>query len=472
MTQVLHSLETHGDAAALLIVALLALGMALAFVAADRASPISRAMAAALAAIGAAIGLNVTVAAPMHARHDVPFWDGVFAIPETLAFVCAFEWMLRILRTDPAADRVEQKLLRLAQALAVFYGLASLAFPDLRAHQFINLLRHGADGEAHDPVYPAFMLFAAPLAAGLLLATVAGTRAHKRHRDPAETRRGLAFLAGAPFLALGMILPVHAAPFAAATGLLIFLVGAVQFHVIQGQRAAFMARFLAPQVAQMVARHGLHSAIGVRTVELSVVCCDLRGFTAYAAATTPQHVMEVLREYYDEVGAATASHGGTVKDQAGDGVLILIGAPLPFDDHGLRALRLARDIRSRGMRMAGLWSDGTLKLGIGVGVASGTVTVGVIGANSRLEYTAVGTAVNLASRLCAEAADGEILVAPETRAMTASVEVAMTTARALQLKGFAKPVQTYSLSATDVSRTRRAPHCSSERIPGNCQTKS
>ena len=73
VTPVLHSLETHGDAAALLIVALLALGMALAFVTADRASPISRAMAAALAAIGAAIGLNVTVAAPMHARHEVPF---------------------------------------------------------------------------------------------------------------------------------------------------------------------------------------------------------------------------------------------------------------------------------------------------------------------------------------------------------------------------------------------------------------
>ena len=448
MTAVLSGLETHGDAAALLIVALLALGMALAFVAADRASPISRAMAAALASIGAAIGLNVMVAAPMHARHDVPLWDGVFAIPETLAFVFAFEWMLRILRTEPAADRIERNLLRLAQALAVFYGLASLAFPDLRAHQFINLLRHGADGAAHDPVYPAFLLFAAPLAAGLLLATLAGMRAHKRHPDPAEARRGLAFLAGAPFLALGMILPVHAAPFAAATGLLIFLVGAVQFHVTQGQRAAFMARFLAPQVAQLVARQGLRHAIGVRTQELSVVCCDLRGFTAYSAATTPEHVMEILREYYDEVGAAAATHGGTIKDQAGDGVLILVGAPLPFPDHGLRALRLAREIRRRGLRMTGRWSDGILNLGIGVGVASGKVTVGVIGANSRLEYTAVGAAVNLASRLCAEAADGEILIAAETHGMLASMvpSVMMTTARAVRLKGFTEALQTYSIA--------------------------
>ena len=78
------------------------MGMALAFALADRASPISRALAAALAAIGAAIALNVLVAAPMHARHEVPPWDGVFALPETLAFVFAFEWLLRVLRTIPA----------------------------------------------------------------------------------------------------------------------------------------------------------------------------------------------------------------------------------------------------------------------------------------------------------------------------------------------------------------------------------
>src|SRR6185369_12580505 len=142
----------------------------------------------------------------------------------------------------------------------------------------------------------------------------------------------------------------------------------------------------------------------------SVVCCDLRGFTAFTAATESKKVIAILREYYDAVGAAATECGGTIKDQAGDGVLILVGAPIRYEDHALRALALARKIRERGMEITARWSDQNLTLGVGVGVASGFVTVGVIGGASRLEYTAVGPAVNLASRLCSEAAHGEILI--------------------------------------------------------------
>lgn len=442
----------HQDDAALLIVALLAIGMALAFLLADRESPISRAMAAALAAIGAAVALNVLVATPMHDRHEVPPWDGLFALPETFAFVFAFEWLLRVLRTISSERLEEQKWLRLAQLLALFYGAVSIALPDLRAHQFVNLLRHDPDDIAHSPAYSAFMLFAGPLVGALLLAAYVGFRAYHRHPDRAETRRVLAFLAGAPFLAAGMILPAHVAPFAAATGLIVFLVGAVQFHVAQGRRAAFMARFLAPQVAEIVANHGLESATRVRTIEISVVCCDLRGFTAYSVASSPLHVIEVLREYYDAVGTAAAAHGGTIKDQAGDGVLILIGAPLNFADHRARALELSREIRRRGMEVAARRSDGDLQLGIGVGAASGIVTVGVIGAGSRLEYTAVGPAVNLASRLCAEAVHGEILVHANTmpaQHCKAGGEISFVE-RSLLLKGFAEPQACYALVEDDI----------------------
>src|SRR6185369_15047615 len=142
----------------------------------------------------------------------------------------------------------------------------------------------------------------------------------------------------------------------------------------------------------------------------SVVCCDLRGFTAFTSATSSKKVIAILREYYDAVGVAATECGGTIKDQAGDGVLILVGAPIAYPDHALRALVLARKIRERGMAITARWSDQDLRLGVGVGVASGFATVGVIGGASRLEYTAVGPAVNLAARLCSEAAHGEILI--------------------------------------------------------------
>jgi class 3 adenylate cyclase len=223
----------------------------------------------------------------------------------------------------------------------------------------------------------------------------------------------------------------------------------VQYHVVQGQRAHFMAKFLSPQVAQLVARRGLKSATDEQTLELSVVCCDLRGFTAFTAATESKKVISILREYYDAVGAAAAECGGTIKDQAGDGVLILVGAPIPYADHAQRALVLAAKIRERGMAITARWSDPELRLGVGVGVASGFVTVGVIGGASRLEYTAVGPAVNLAARLCAEAMHGEVLIDARTLELLGeeAARERLTPGEALVLKGFQQPVQSYSLAA-------------------------
>ena len=175
----------------------------------------------------------------------------------------------------------------------------------------------------------------------------------------------------------------------------------------------------------------------------------MRGFTAFSAATESHEVIRILREYYDAVGAAASVVGGTIKDQAGDGVLILIGAPIGFADHAQRALDLAGRIRGEGRSLTERWSRQGQRLGIGVGVASGYATVGVIGGASRLEYTAVGPAVNLASRLCAEAAHGEVLVDARTRELIADEQhrARLLSADALSLKGFAEPVPSFTLAA-------------------------
>ena len=429
-----------------IIVSLLALGMSLSFIVADRSSPISRTLSAFLACIGISIAVNVLIGVPLRQEKGVPAWDGLFAIPEMLAFVLAYEWLLRVRRTIPAGrlnTRGADNMLRIAQGLALFYGVVSLLYPRLRVEHFLNLLR--------DPtatMHPAFYLFAVPLGLSLVLGTASGLLMFNRRPDQAEVLRGVAFLVGAPFMASGLILPLHLAPVTTAIGLLIFLVGAVQYHVTQGRRAQFMARFLSPQVAKLVSERGLKSATDEQTLEISVVCCDLRGFTAFSAATSSRKVIQILREYYDAVGAAAAAFGGTIKDQAGDGVLILVGAPIALQDHARRAVELAKRIRSGGVAVTERWSDADLKLGVGVGVASGFVTVGVIGAASRLEYTAVGPAVNLAARLCAEAAHAEILVDPRTIELL-GVETErgeLSPGEALTLKGFQLPVQSYVLA--------------------------
>jgi class 3 adenylate cyclase len=130
-------------------------------------------------------------------------------------------------------------------------------------------------------------------------------------------------------------------------------------------------------------------------------------------------------------------------------VLILVGAPIAFDDHAQRAIELGRQIREVGIALTREWSNQEMQLGMGVGVASGFVTVGVIGGASRLEYTAVGSPVNLASRLCGEAAHGQVLVDARTVELLQSrpTETRLEAGNTLQLKGFPSPVPSFVLAA-------------------------
>jgi adenylate cyclase len=429
------------------IVALMCLGMALAFAIADRRAPTSRALSLFLACVGLSIGVGALVALPFHARHGLQWWSGAFAIPETLAFLFAYEWILRVRRTVPTRNlktRFGDRQLRVAQGLALLYFGLALGLPAERAVYFQNVEVGTRPLGAWQ-----FWIFAVPLGVSLVLGIGSVLLLLNRRPDKAEMIRLVAFIVGAPIMALGLVVPVDYAPVTTAIGLLIFLIGGVQYHVIQGSRAQFLSRFLAPQVAELVRERGLRSATQEQTLEIAVVCCDLRGFTAFSAATESQAVIRILREYYDAVGAAAAAVGGTIKDQAGDGVLILIGAPIPFADHAQRALDLAERICREGRTLTTRWSQQGQRLGVGVGVASGYVTVGVIGGASRLEYTAVGPAVNLASRLCGEAASGEALVDARTCELIADEarRARLRAGESLRLKGFSEPVPSFTLAA-------------------------
>ena len=431
-----------------LIVSIAALGMAMAFYVADRDAPTSRMLSLFLFFLGLSVAVKILVAVPYRLAYGVPDWDGVFVLPEVAAGLFAFEWLLRVRRTIPAGTlrtRGGDRLVRLGQGFVVLDGVLALLLPLKRDLHYTNV-----PVLAQAVVEPAFWVFATPMALAILCACGAVLLMLNRRPDRAEALRGVSFALGAPFMAAASFLPTSIAPVSGITGLMILLIGAVQYHVTQGRRAQFMARFLSPQVAQMVNQRGLKSATDEQTIELSVVCCDLRGFTAFSSATSSKMVIQILREYYDAVGAAVASFGGTVKDQAGDGVLILIGAPIAFDDHASRAVEMARQIRLNGIAVTSRWSDGDLNLGLGVGVATGFVTVGVIGAASRLEYTAVGPAVNLAARLCSEAAHGQILIDARTTECLGAGAAAhrLRQGDALRLKGFAEPVQNYLLPVT------------------------
>jgi adenylate cyclase len=423
------------------LVSLVALGMALSFIVADRESPTSRALAVAFAFIGISVDLNVVT--PMVFELSARF-RGVLALSESVAMYALLEWILRVRRTVPTRNlyvTAGDQLLRWGQAAAVVYGLLSLALPEIRIRDFLGGL---AAVDAWSK--PGFWLFAVPIFLATATAINSMLLLLNRRPDQPEKHRVIALLIAIPFLAAGFVVPIEYAPLTMMLGLMIFMVGAVQYHVMQGQRGQFMAQFLSPQVAELVRSQGLKQAMQQNYMQISVVCADLRGFTAVTEATAPDRVLRILREYYQMVGDVVADFGGTVKDQAGDGVLILVGAPIAVPDHAERALVMARHLRQRSHELKRRWASEGLELGLGIGVASGPVTVGVIGGStSRLEYTAVGAAVNLAARLCQQAADGEILVDGSTHdAVLQETREACEPREPLMLKGFALQVRHYA----------------------------
>ncbi|MEJ2175370.1 MAG: adenylate/guanylate cyclase domain-containing protein [bacterium] len=204
------------------------------------------------------------------------------------------------------------------------------------------------------------------------------------------------------------------------------------------EERAQLSRFLAPEVTRMVRERGIEATLVHETLTLTAVCCDLRGFTTYTEKHGASQMALVLREYYETIVAVAKRYGATVKDFAGDGALILVGAPISRPDHAEVGLQLARELIVAVKRVTDAMSREGAALGVGAGVATGACAVGAIGSQSRLEYTAVGSAVNLASRLCSRAGDAEILIAPATAALVARDSTWR--AQPMRLSGFDEPL--------------------------------
>ncbi len=202
--------------------------------------------------------------------------------------------------------------------------------------------------------------------------------------------------------------------------------------------------FLSPQVAELVVSSGEERVLESHRREVTIVFCDLRDFTAFSEAVEPEHVMAVLREYHEGLGGLINKFGATVEHFAGDGLMVLLNDPVPCADPAARAVRMAIEMRGCVAGLAGKWRRHDRQLGFGVGIAHGDATLGCIGFEGRLGYAAIGSAANLAARLCGEARDGQILIDRRVQlavATFADIEPLGT----LALKGFSSPVPAFNV---------------------------
>src|SRR5262249_18964117 len=183
----------------------------------------------------------------------------------------------------------------------------------------------------------------------------------------------------------------------------------VEQQVTEIERASRLQRFLSPQIANLILTAGDDRVLESHRRAITVVFCDLRGFTAFSELTEPEEVMSVLKEYHATLGGLIHKYEGTVERFAGDGIMIFFNDPLPCPDPSLRAVQMALEMREQVGELLVKWRKQGYELGFGVGIAHGYATLGRIGFEGRFDYSAIGTVVNLAARLCSDAKDGQIL---------------------------------------------------------------
>ncbi len=154
--------------------------------------------------------------------------------------------------------------------------------------------------------------------------------------------------------------------------------------------------------------------------------------------------MKVLAEYHEAMGELIRRHQATVGFFEGDGLMVFFNDPFPCDEPTERAVRLAVEMKERMTVLSAGWRRRGHELGFGVGISYGFATLGEIGFEGRRDYGVIGTTVNLAARLCDEAAPGQIILSQKAYA---AVETAVQ-AESLgdfDLKGFLRPMAAFNV---------------------------
>jgi len=225
----------------------------------------------------------------------------------------------------------------------------------------------------------------------------------------------------------------------------------VQDQIEQLERASRLRRFLPAQLADLIISSGDESFLNAHRREITVVCCDMRGFTTFAETAEPEDVWEILGEYHGALGDLIDRFEGTLERFTGDGLVVFFNDPLPCDDAPLRSIRMALAMRQRVQELADGWQRRGYELAFGVGIAQGYATLGRIGFAGRFDYASVGSVTNLAARLCAEAAPWQILVTQRVNAAAGDLVVSRLVGE-LSLRGFSKPVRAFDVSGLNSAR--------------------
>jgi adenylate cyclase len=170
-------------------------------------------------------------------------------------------------------------------------------------------------------------------------------------------------------------------------------------------------RYFAPNVAAEIAQQQGAVKLGGDKRAVTILFSDIRNFTTMSEHMSPDSIASLLSDYFTEMVDIIFAHGGTLDKFIGDAIMALWGAPIPHEDDPDRAMQAAIAMQRAIAALNAKWeAQGRLGISVGIGINYGETFAGNIGSHLRLEYTVIGDAVNVASRLCSNAHGGEILI--------------------------------------------------------------
>lgn len=351
-------------------------------------------------------------------------------------------------------------------ALAMFFWLAVI---------FSNLLiappkHHPVTGFEHTygPLFLPFNLFCVY---GLILLIVIFRNGIRSAANALERYKvsfsGWGLFIGFSFAFLfGMILPffniqthsLATIPFAFIAMCFIYAIIKYQFLEIQEkihevERTSRLKRYLSPQVVETIIS-GQEKDLVLKNErrEVTVFFSDLRGFTRFSESVEPEEVIHLLNNYHAEMGKLIFKYDGTLERFAGDAIMVIFGAPIPCENHAFTAVRMALEMKGEFQGLKKEWERKDYRLDIGIGLSSGYATVGNVGFEGRMDYSAIGNVTNLAARLCERAKGGQILMSKGTF-LHVEEQVRAREIGNIRYKGLQRPIVTFELIGLNRSQT-------------------
>jgi len=176
-------------------------------------------------------------------------------------------------------------------------------------------------------------------------------------------------------------------------------------------------RYVAREVVEEILKDPENLVLTGERREVTVLFCDVRGFTPMSERLSPEEVVLLLNDFYTLMIETTFKHDGTLDKFLGDAVMAIFGAPIAHPDHSLRAVRTALAMQEGIIELnARRQTEGKEPITVGIGVSAGAAVAGTVGTADRMEYTVIGDTVNLAARLESSAKPGQILISQPTYA--------------------------------------------------------